>query len=342
MKINIRTRILAMLTAFIACACSGNVDPEVQKPALLLEADVTEVIANGWSEVTFTVTYGDEDVTDEAIIGCLTHDVEMDGNIFTPTEAGSYRFTASYDDVTSNQVTIEADAASRFQRHVCIMEFTGTWCSQCPDGASKINYYLTRSYKGKAFALAFHNEDIYAIPQEQQLAKKYGISLYPSYLTDMRDYGTLTDGGCASTIDKSLYEIPTHCAVSVECDVNGRGEISVVTKVFSEKTSSYKIAVYVVEDKVVGEQKLPTNETQSDYVHRHVVRGMLSSGIEGDDLGVIEKEDEAGKTYIFTPDPSWNLENLSIAVLAINDEGEVNNMASCAVDGGKMDYVYLK
>ena len=38
----------------------------------------------------------------------------------------------------------------------------------------------------------------------------------------------------------------------------------------------------------------------------------------------------------------WKKENLSVAVLVITKKGEVGNMAVCAVDGGKMDYKYVK
>lgn len=236
------------------------------------------------------------------------------------------------------------EVKSRFQRHVCVMEFTGTWCSQCPAGAITLNYLIDKQYKGKAFALAFHNAsggepiDPFVIPQEQELFNIFGWGGYPAYVTDMRDVGLLNEGGCAATIEKSLTKSLTHCAVALECDYDAEaGEVNAKARLFSELSSAYRFAAYIVEDKVVGMQKGATG-SDDNYTHRHVVRAMLSSNVRGDGLGEVAAGTEAEKTYSFKVDPQWNLENLSVAVLAIDKDGHVNNMAQCAVNCGKMDY----
>lgn len=228
----------------------------------------------------------------------------------------------------------------RFQRHVCVMEFTGTWCAQCPDGATTLNYLVDRQYKGKAFALAFHNNDIYALPQEQELFKIFGWSGYPAYVTDMRETGLLNEGGCAGSIETSLYDSPTHCGVSVSssCDA---GKVTVNAKVFAERAMIYRIAAYVMEDKVKGEQTMSTGTVNKDYTHRHVVRKMLSSSVRGESLGKLSAGSEKEKTFEFEVDEDWNIANLSVAVLAIDEAGHVNNMAVCAADGGAMEYEYV-
>lgn len=234
-----------------------------------------------------------------------------------------------------------AETGTEFVRRVCVMEFTGTWCAQCPEGATVLNYLVDRQYKGKAFALAFHNGDQYAIPQEQELQKIFKWSAYPAYVTDMRDMGLLNDGGCDMTIEKSLYDVPTHCGVAVESAYDPEtGTVTVDARLASGKTMNYRLAAYVVEDKVKGPQTLGTGQVQSDYTHRHMVRKMLSSTVLGDGLGEVVSGKEAAKTYTFAVDPSWNIDNLTVAVLAIDEAGHVNNMAECAADGGKMEYEY--
>lgn len=239
------------------------------------------------------------------------------------------------------------DFESRFVRHVCVMEFTGAWCSQCPSGATTLNYLIDRAYKGKAYALAFHNasggepKDPFALPQEQELFSIFGWGGYPAYVTDMRDVGLLNEGGCAATIEKSLYESSTHCAVAVSSTYDAETKTAKVdARVFAELTSDYKMAAYVVEDKIVGEQKESTGTVRADYTHRHVVRSMLSSDVKGDSLGEIVAETEAEKSWTFTVPEDWNMDNLTVAVLAIDKDGHVNNMATCAVNGGKMEYEY--
>lgn len=238
---------------------------------------------------------------------------------------------------------VQTETGTEFVRRVCVMEFTGTWCAQCPDGATILNYLVDRQYKDKAFALAFHNNDVFTIPQEQELQKIFKWSAYPAYVTDMRDMGLLNDGGCDMTIEKSLYDVPTHCGVAVESSYDSEtGTVTVNVRLASGKTMNYGLAAYVVEDKVKGPQTLGSGQVQQDYTHRHVVRKMLSSTVLGDGLGEVMNGKEAVKTYTFTADGSWNIDNLSVAVLAIDSDGHVNNMAECAADGGKMDYEYVK
>lgn len=236
--------------------------------------------------------------------------------------------------------TEEEFGQSRFQRHVCVMEFTGTWCAQCPEGAVTLNYLVGKAYKGQAFALAFHNDDIYSIPAERNLYNIFKWSGYPAYVTDMRDVGLLNEGTCGTSIEKSLYDVQTHCGVSVS-SVRSDRTFNVTAKVFPEIAMNYNIAVYVVEDGIVGDQLLSSGTMQKDYTHHHVVRAMLTSDVKGDSLGNLDAEEETTRSYSFAAGDDWDISNLSIAVLAIDKDGHVNNMAYCKADGGVMDYVYV-
>lgn len=252
-------------------------------------------------------------------------------NVCAPGESADYCFEG------------EEVVESRFEKNVCVMEFTGTWCAQCPEGAVTLNYLVSKAYEGKAYALAFHNDDPYALPAEQDLMNIFKWVGYPAFVVDMREdgVGSLNEGGCGAQIEKSLYDIGTHCGVSVSCVLED-GKAKVDAKVFSERTMDYRIAAYVIEDKIVGEQMQGTGTVQDDYVHRHVVRKMLCADVRGDKLGSIKAGEEEDASFGFDVEEDWNVENLSIAVLAIDDNGHVNNMAVCAADGGETDYEYVK
>lgn len=329
------------IVAAMAASCSGNVDDVEEIEDLFLYADVEEIIADGSSAVKFTVMYGDEDVTSSASVKCVSGNAEMSGSSFTTEAIGSYVFRAFYEDAVSEDV--EVVARTRFQRRVCVMEFTGTWCAQCPEGATTLNFLTTRTYKDKAFVLAFHNDDPYALPVEKELHTMFECGSYPAYVTDMRDAGLLNDGGCGDSIETSLYEDVTHCAVSVSCTYDASsGMVNVSAELYSESDAPYRMAAYVVEDKVIGEQAQADGSVDKSYSHRHVVRAMLSSGVDGDDMGQIPAGGEKTCNWSFKADGAWDLDNLSVAVLAINEDGHVNNMATCAADGGKMEYGYIK
>lgn len=328
------------IIAVLLASCHGNVDQN-DKSTLELTADCVIVPADGVSEVTFNVTYGNEDVTSQSEIFCLTIGASLDGNVFAATESGRYVFVARYDSHESEPLEVEATDVSRFERNVCVMEFTGQWCSWCPDGAKLLQLLVSETYKGQAYALAFHNDDSMAIQAESDLKAIFEWTDYPSYLTDMRDCGSLSGSGCRMSIEKSLYETETHSGVAVSCVKDG-SIYKATAKMFSEKTMEYRTAAYLVEDKVVAEQTVSGNVKDEDYVHRHVVRRMLSSSVSGDALGTVNKDEEITRSYEFELDPSWNKDNMTVVVLAIDDQGHVNNMNLCAVDGGNADYEIRK
>lgn len=234
-----------------------------------------------------------------------------------------------------------AGAHSRFERNVCVMEFTGQWCSYCPDGAQLLEFLASDIYPGQVLALAFHNADDFTISAEAELANKYKITDYPSYLTDMRESGSLSGSGCRLSIETSLYESQTHSSVAIASQV-ADGVCQVDAKLFSEKSMEYRMAAYAVEDRVVAWQTTSGNSRDEDYSHRHVVRRMLSESILGDDLGTVEAEQEKGHSFEFDVDPAWNLDNMTVVVLAIDKNRNVNNAAQCALNGGSVEYEMKK
>ena len=82
------------------------VETPVQK-SLSLTASPMRIKADGIESVTFTVMYGEEDVTDVCEIKTTTGDV-IEGGVFTTTTVGSYNVYALYDNVRSNTVSIDA------------------------------------------------------------------------------------------------------------------------------------------------------------------------------------------------------------------------------------------
>lgn len=235
----------------------------------------------------------------------------------------------------------ESAVESRFERNVCVMEFTGQWCSYCPEGAQLLEFLASDIYPGQVLALAFHNADDFTISAEAELANKYKITDYPSYLTDLREAGSLSGSGCRLSIETSLYESQTHSSVAAASQV-ADGVCQVDAKLFSEKSMEYRMAAYAVEDKIVSWQTTSGNSRNENYVHRHVVRKLLSSSVAGDALGVVNADQEKEHLYEFNVDPSWNLENMSVVVLAIDKDGHVNNTAQCALNGGSVEYEMKK
>lgn len=84
------------------------VETPVQK-SLKIQSDVNRIKADGSEKVTFTVFYGEDDVTADAEIYCTNHEgITVEGNTFSSTTVGSYSFRARYDgQTTGSAVSID-------------------------------------------------------------------------------------------------------------------------------------------------------------------------------------------------------------------------------------------
>lgn len=341
-------------------ACSGNVD-DSSLPVLTASAEEVD-LATG-SSVTLTVTYDGQDVTGDAFIfDAVSSDMTQQAPVFTPEAEGTYKFMAEYEGKLSNMVTVNVvntavKVESKYDRHVCLVEFTGAWCINCPEGYDKLMGVLSKpsmsKYKDRIHMCAFHSNaegtDTLAIPATQDLFKLFTGLAYPSFTTDFRESGVLTSDGISllqPSLMASFNDYPAHCGVAVSSVLNADAtQAEVTVKVTSELTSEYRVVVLVVQDKIKGYQKTPTySEGQSDYNHSHVVRQVVTSysgrfaGEKFDAEGIIASGEEKTKTWTVDIDSKWVLDNTEIYALAIDSDGYVNNMNVCHIDGGDSGY----
>ena len=357
-KMKILKNTFAALSAAVLLSCSGNVD-DTSLP--VLKAGDVEIDLASETRTEFTVTYNGADVTGESVISSPT--AEVKGNVFMPQQEGTYTFVAEYSGRLSNEVTVNViDSApeyveSKYDRHVCVIEFTGAWCINCPEGYDKMMGVLSKpsmaKYKENIHICAFHSDlegtDTLAIPATQDVFKLFDGLAYPSFATDLRESGVLTSEGISlfqPSIMASFSDCPAHCGVAVSSTLNPDGtEAEVTARVMSEKTSDYRVVILVVQDRIKGWQKTPMfSEGQPDYNHSHVVRKVVTSysgtftGEKLTDDGRIAAGSEASKTWTVDIDSRWVLENTEIYAIVLDKDGYVNNMNVCHIDGGDSGY----
>ncbi len=354
---------IAALTAY--WACTGTAD-EASVP--VLSASSTEIDLSEETEVTFTVTYNGTDVTGLAEIFLQGVEASV-GTVFEPEEEGTYVFYSVYDGKRSSEVTVSVtdsnrEAVSAYDRHVCVMEFTGAWCVNCPAGVDNLNLMLSKSvfkkYKENIHLCALHStnggsKDDMAIQASDDIMSLFTLD-FPSYAVDLRASGSLTSGGmsaCQSNILASFEEYGAHCGVAVSSSLaTDKKTAEVTVKVTSGRTDGYRVVVMVVEDKVKGPQKTPTYpgtdsvypDGDPNYIHRHVVRQVVTSykgrftGERMTEDGTIAAGREVSGTWTVTISPEWNLKNTELYALALDSDGYVNNMNVCTIDGGDSGY----
>lgn len=350
-------RLCALCLCAVGAACTGNTDDsEVLTETLTLNASAASITADGSDAVVFTVLDGSADVTSAATIRCLTDGSVLSGGRFTTETAGSYLFQAEYEGRTSAKKTVEAVeplAASRFERKVCVMEFTGTWCAECPKGYTYLNWLIGyyEKYADDVCMMALHDNtqgnDPMGLAVTGEICTAFNLSGYPSFLTDLRDCGLLNDARekIRESFDRSFDEYPAHCGVAVSSTC-ADGKASVAAKIWPETSGSYRVAVYVVENNIKSTERGSAYQqndggTYRDYTHNHVVRQLVSVSYKGDSLGTLNADAETVKEYEIDLSDEWDLANTFVYVLAIDGDGYVNNMNYCAIDGGDADYNYL-
>ena len=336
-------------------ACSGTVDADSLP---ILSADKTTLDLSLGDKAVMTVMYNGQDVTAESEIFFVQDDRVLTGNVFVPEVEGEYLFLAKYAGLESPSIKITVTGAlavvtEKFDRHVCIVEFTGAWCINCPEGYSKMMGILSKptlaKYKENIHICAFHSNlegtDSLAVAQTQDLFKLFNGLAYPSFTTDLRDSGVLTSEGISSfqpSIMTSFNEYPAHCGVAVSSVLSEDAASAKVTvRLESERTEAYRVVVLVVQNNIKGYQKTPEYPDGLDtYNHAHVVRKVVTSykgtftGEKMTEDGIIAAGKEASKEWTVDVDRKWVLENTEIYALALDAEGHVNNMNVCSIMGG--------
>lgn len=348
MKLIQKIALLAALT-FGFVGCHGQSDDGEVKVSLVPSA--TTIVADGEQSVRFEVLYGASNVTHEAQIYIISHpELTQNGDTFTTTEAGEYVFQAIYKDQASEEVRITATEPvggheSRFERHICVMDLTGAWCTFCPDGMTKLKYFVDKKeWRDIVHMLALHDntqgEDPMGLALTSQILNDFRLAGFPSFVTDLRDAGSLSDnvGDIVPSFNRSLDDFPAQCDVKIESTLNGR-ELKMDVSLFAELAGKYSVSVYLVEDDIIAPQK-DGSITHAEFNHQHVVRALVNSNYKGESLGSLAAEQEGVKSYTYTLPEEWKVEDMTIVALAITENGYVNNVAACEL-GESVDYKYL-
>ena len=123
-----------LLAILPVLSCVGQKDDPT--PELRLVADLTAINVTAGEYATFTVFSGAEDVTAYASIRNVTDGKDLESNVFSPVEEGEWTFVATLDGAESEPVTVTAivisDEGKDFFRRSLVLDFTGTWCVNCP------------------------------------------------------------------------------------------------------------------------------------------------------------------------------------------------------------------
>ena len=334
-------RFAFIVAAFILMAFQCSKDEQL---AISVEVYPTSIAADGVAQARFSVFEGNADVTSDAVIYNVETGEALKGNTFSTTVPGTYYFYAEYNGQKSDHVSVVAEQVieSAFVKKICLMEFTDAQCTFCPAASRYIDQFILARNEN-VHLMAFHEKDQWALPQYAALQNMFKITATPYAVVDMRQGFSMENGKMGDVkeaVGNAPEVSPAHCGVAVSSINNGQSA-KVTAEVYSEKSANYYLALYVVEDGIIGAQLDNGLQTQ-DYYHQYVVRQMLSVTVYGDNLGRVNARSEASREYDVVIDPTWNLTKTYVYALAMDENGYVNNMQVCLLDGGSAGYEYKK
>ena len=376
-KMKLARYILSAISFIALAACSGTVDPDsgtetkdpmkdVPEGVLRIFADKTEISADGNDEVTFTVMFGSEDVSNAKTLQLIRNFngdekyMAYGANKFSTVTAGTYTFSAKYyyagNNYTDNSVTIEAKPffngeERNYKRQYFGTLFTSTGCNSCPLAARGLKD-LQAANPGEIILAAFHAD--MTVPDPMTIAETYefqsalgGFQGLPAFFWNMREESYT--GGSAFTEsfaeEKDAYD--TYSGVAVETTYDeGSSKLDVNIGITSNVPSVFRYLVILVEDDIPAKGEYGQNGQNENYIHYNVVRRVLTN-VTGDKINdnlplTVGVEAKASKSVTLSEE--WNPENMRVIVAAMTSEDggynwTVNNVNECKV-GGSVSYLY--
>lgn len=329
----------------------GGTPPPPPPPAggITVTASKTNMFADNWDEVTFTVKdQNGTDVTSASTI--YINNVQRNGNLFWTTTPGTYKVKASKSGVSSTVIDVVAadPGPSPFSQKILVEDYTGTWCGHCPRVGMNLEAYANG--QPNAIVIANHgpSNDPYTFSGHQALANNiYGhgtpvaIQGYPTAVVDR----AFKWNEQTSQLNTQFTNRRAPVGLGFSTSVNGN-LIDVTARVkFDVNTNAdIKIVAFLVEDGKVYPQVnynyfgLPN--PIANYVHNGIMRA-AGTHVHGD---LIPKANQV-KGQIFSKVMQFNATGFNVsncrivafAVVGNNNQGHLGvlNVQSVKVGENK-------
>ena len=311
-------------------SCVGQKDDPA--PELRLVADLTALNVTAGEFATFTVYSGAEDVTAYAAIRNVTDGKDLEGNVFAPAEAGEWSFVAALDGAESEPLTVTAivisDEGKDFFRRSLVLDFTGTWCVNCPKMEAALEDAM-EARPGRIVPVSVHCmavDPMFVKPLSDDLVKRFSVRAYPSAVVDLDPESLITAASpelLLGHLDRLLEARGPAAGIRAESVVEG-DQYTLTVEMKAVRDGSYPLAVLVLEDGTVAAQ----TGGAKDYVHNNILR----SWTEGEPRAVKEGETASG-TFTGTVTAKSRF-----VVLVLRD-GLVDNVVGCAA-GASVEWQY--
>lgn len=255
------------------------------------------------------------------------------------------------DNVSDNTISMQIIVnENSVPRKPLLEHFSTMQCPNCPPAHTNIENWL--STRPDVIHLIHHcgyYTDTYTVSESQSLMTFYndGGSTYAP--ATMLDRMRLTDEDPgpvffpSASITPGLIDQRLNAPAFISVNINGSYDPSTrnLSLTVSGETvgevveNNLRLTVYIMEDGLINSQSGVTG----DYTHNCVMRGAISGGGAWGDQNVVSTTvgSTYSKTYNYTIDASWVVENLTVIAFVNNhDASNVNNRAVMNANSAKV------
>jgi Outer membrane protein Omp28 len=236
-------------------------------------------------------------------------------------------------------------------RVVLIEKLTGAKCPNCPRGSTTIDNIIQK-YEGRVAAVSVHGAFLaeptsiskydFRNPKARALEKSFtgwlGKPTASINRTPDEDGDIMIDNPdlWQVAVERELIK-PELMTITIDTkyeEASRRLEVDIKGKALFELEDNYSISVYLTESKIVDAQSSGPLIIE-DYVHKHVLRDMLTTAT-GDSFGSkIKKDAVVQKSYAYTlpslPEGLWKVENMEVVVMVNNNKPKDVSVIQAAV-----------
>ena len=204
-------------------------------------------------------------------------------NPFSFDQGAVYEFTATYQGLISNTITIEifdpsdysdttsftsTGSPSNFTKKVLLEDFTGTWCPQCPPAAAAVANAVNSN--ANIFGVGYHYNDPMQIPETAFWTNHYNVTGFPTVYVNGPD--TRWNYSSMSQVNNELSEEAT-LGLSVEAEiVGGKLDLELNIGFKSSPVEEVKLMIYLIEGTATSSSPQSGSSQGTNYVHNDILR----------------------------------------------------------------------
>lgn len=215
-----------------------------------------------------------------------------------------------------------------YYRRSLILDFTGTWCVNCPKMEMAIRDAQALR-PGRLVCISVHclaADKMSVLPLSGTLAGRFGVSAYPSVVTDLSAASLMTTSSAELLLarcDALLAERPLAAGIKIGSSLTD-GKVSVQMEAKAVRDGEYSLHCVLLEDGIVASQI----GGSADHVHDNVLRAWMDSEVAARGEGETF-------TWSCTADAAqdWRI------IAFVCRGGIVDNVASCKI-GESVVYQY--